>query len=79
MSDTKRTFSVVFIQAIVLALFHFYRNCIYGKNQGAKHHYFYSVGLSYKKADAAIRGKFSLDALAKTNLLQQAKNEEFQL
>ncbi|WP_300978799.1 glutamyl-tRNA reductase [Flavobacterium sp.] len=45
------------------------------KNQGAKHHYFYSVGLSYKKADAAIRGKFSLDALAKTNLLQQAKNE----
>lgn len=45
------------------------------KNQGAKHHYFYSVGLSYKKADAAIRGKFSLDALAKNNLLQQAKNE----
>jgi glutamyl-tRNA reductase len=45
------------------------------KNQSAKHHYFYSVGLSYKKADAAIRGKFSLDALAKNNLLQQAKNE----
>nr|WP_315176661.1 glutamyl-tRNA reductase [uncultured Flavobacterium sp.] len=45
------------------------------KNQGAKHHYFYSVGLSYKKADAAVRGKFSLDALAKSNLLQQAKNE----
>lgn len=45
------------------------------KIQGAKHHYFYSVGLSYKKADAAIRGKFSLDAQAKTNLLQQAKNE----
>lgn len=44
--------------------------------QGAKHHYFYSVGLSYKKADAAIRGKFSLDALAKTRLLEQAKNEE---
>ncbi|MGL5111664.1 MAG: glutamyl-tRNA reductase [Flavobacterium sp.] len=45
------------------------------KNQGAKHYYFYSVGLSYKKADAAIRGKFSLDALAKTTLLEQAKNE----
>lgn len=45
------------------------------KNQGTKHHYFYSVGLSYKKADAAVRGKFSLDALAKSNLLQQAKNE----
>lgn len=46
------------------------------KNQGAKHHYFYAVGLSYKKADATIRGKFSLDAIAKTNLLEQAKREE---
>lgn len=45
------------------------------KNQSAKHHYFYSIGLSYKKADAAIRGKFSLDATAKTNLLTQAKKE----
>jgi glutamyl-tRNA reductase len=44
-------------------------------NHGAKHHYFYSVGLSYKKADAKIRGKFSLDALAKTRLLEQAKKE----
>jgi glutamyl-tRNA reductase len=31
--------------------------------------------LSYKKADAEIRGKFSLDAAAKTRLLEQAKNE----
>ena len=44
-------------------------------NHGAKHHYFYSVGLSYKKSDAEIRGKFSLDAAAKTRLLEQAKNE----
>lgn len=41
----------------------------------SKHHYFYSVGLSYKKADAEIRGKFSLDAAAKTRLLEQAKSE----
>lgn len=41
----------------------------------SKHHYFYSVGLSYKKADAEIRGKFSLDAIAKTCLLEQAKSE----
>jgi glutamyl-tRNA reductase len=41
----------------------------------SKHHYFYAVGLSYKKADAEIRGKFSLDAVAKTRLLEQAKNE----
>lgn len=44
-------------------------------NNTSKHHYFYSVGLSYKKADAEIRGKFSLDAAAKTRLLEQAKNE----
>lgn len=41
-------------------------------NTALKHLYFYSVGLSYKKADAEVRGKFSLDALAKTRLLQQA-------
>ena len=44
-------------------------------NNTSKHQYFYSVGLSYKKADAEIRGKFSLDAAAKTRLLEQAKNE----
>ena len=38
-------------------------------------HYFYAVGLSYKKADAEMRGKFSLDAAAKTRLLEQAKRE----
>jgi glutamyl-tRNA reductase len=40
-----------------------------------KHHYFYAVGLSYKKADAEMRGEFSLDEKAKTNLLAQAKSE----
>ncbi|TDD78155.1 glutamyl-tRNA reductase [Flavobacterium caseinilyticum] len=44
-------------------------------NNTSKHQYFYSVGLSYKKADAEIRGKFSLDAAAKLRLLEQAKNE----
>jgi glutamyl-tRNA reductase len=42
---------------------------------GPKHLYFYSVGLSYKKADAEVRGQFSLDAIAKTRLLEQAKND----
>jgi glutamyl-tRNA reductase len=41
----------------------------------SKPHSFYAVGLSYKKADAEIRGKFSLDAVAKIRLLEQAKNE----
>ena len=36
---------------------------------------FYALGLSYKKADAAIRGKFSLDANAKSTLLIQAEAE----
>lgn len=36
---------------------------------------FYAVGLSYLKADAEVRGKFSLDATAKDALLNQAKSE----
>ena len=40
--------------------------------------YFYVVGLSYKKADAQLRGAFSLDHTAKTNLLLQAKSSGVQ-
>ena len=36
---------------------------------------FYAIGLSYLKADAEMRGKFSLDDKAKENLLVQAKSE----
>jgi glutamyl-tRNA reductase len=39
----------------------------------SKHQTFYAIGLSYKKADAETRGKFSLDSAAKSRLLQQAK------
>jgi glutamyl-tRNA reductase len=41
----------------------------------SKHKTFYAIGLSYKKADAEVRGKFSLDSKAKTNVLLQAKQE----
>jgi glutamyl-tRNA reductase len=41
----------------------------------SKHQTFYSIGLSYKKADAEVRGKFSLNDAAKTNLMLQAKKE----
>ncbi len=44
-------------------------------NNISRHQTFYAVGLSYKKADAGIRGKFSLDNIAKANVLQQAKAE----
>jgi glutamyl-tRNA reductase len=37
--------------------------------------YFYAIGLSYKKADADVRGRFSLDETSKENLLNQAKTE----
>lgn len=40
-----------------------------------KHQYFYAVGLSYKKADAEIRGSFSLDTKSKTQVLEQAQKE----
>lgn len=42
---------------------------------GSKHQYFYAVGLSYRKADAEMRGKFSLGPDAKTKLLEQAREE----
>ena len=43
--------------------------------KGIKIQTFYAVGLSYKKADAGVRGKFSLDEKAKANVLLQAKQE----
>jgi glutamyl-tRNA reductase len=35
--------------------------------------YFYAIGLSYKKADAIVRGHFSLDEKSKHAVLQQGK------
>jgi glutamyl-tRNA reductase len=40
-----------------------------------KQNNFYAIGLSYKKADAEMRGKFSLDVSTKSNLMRQAKAE----
>lgn len=39
----------------------------------SRHNSFYTVGLSYVKADAVLRGKFSLDEQAEGSILQQAK------
>ncbi|MCT8339430.1 glutamyl-tRNA reductase [Flavobacteriaceae bacterium TK19130] len=38
---------------------------------------FYVIGLNYKKADAQIRGHFSVDAAAQELILQQAKADGF--
>jgi glutamyl-tRNA reductase len=76
LNDTKRTLSVIFLKRITIILFNFL-----GKSRNmehlklSKHQTFYAVGLSYKKADAEVRGKFSLDDQAKTNVLLQAKQE----
>ncbi len=40
----------------------------------SKHSSFYTIGLNYKKADAEVRGKFSLDDPAMDRLLDQAKH-----
>lgn len=68
-------FSVVFSNVLALILsvetaIRYMRD--YNISRG-KH--FYTIGLSYKKADAEIRGHFSLDEERKVNLLQQAKDE----
>ena len=41
--------------------------------QRHKNTYFYAIGLSYQKADAKVRGHFSLSDAAKKNLLVEAK------
>lgn len=41
--------------------------------QQYKNTYFYAIGLSYQKADAEVRGHFSLSDAAKQNLLAEAK------
>jgi len=41
--------------------------------QQKKQTYFYAIGLSYKKADAEVRGHFSLSESAKQTVLDQAK------
>jgi glutamyl-tRNA reductase len=44
----------------------------------SRSNYFYAIGLSYKKADADIRGRFSLDDLSKLALLNQAKENNIE-
>ncbi len=39
---------------------------------------FYAIGLNYKKADAEIRGHFSISEEAQANILEQAKEEGIQ-
>jgi glutamyl-tRNA reductase len=42
----------------------------------SKHNSFYTIGLNYKKADAKVRGKFSLDENSMNNLLRKAQEQD---
>lgn len=44
----------------------------------SKHNSYYTIGLSYKKADAKVRGLFSLDETAQDKLLQAAREQGFE-
>lgn len=44
----------------------------------SRSNYFYAIGLSYKKADAEIRGCFSLDEDSKLALINQAKENDIE-
>lgn len=46
--------------------------------QHYKSKFFYAIGLSYKKADAEVRGLFSLNDDAKKQLLMDAKNADIE-
>lgn len=41
----------------------------------SKHSSFYTIGLNYKKADAVVRGRFSLDEKAMIQLLKKAQDQ----
>lgn len=41
----------------------------------SRHPSFYTIGLNYKKADAVLRGKFSLEESSMQSLLQDAKQQ----
>ena len=45
-------------------------------HRGEKKTSFYVIGISHKKADAKLRGDFSLSPTKKTALLDQAKAKE---
>ncbi|MCT4628320.1 glutamyl-tRNA reductase [Winogradskyella sp.] len=46
--------------------------------QQHKNTYFYAIGLSYQKADAEVRGHFSLSDTGKQNLLAEAKQNSIE-
>ena len=65
--------ALFYISLTFILLFSNFPKPIFENYHMLKPTYFYAIGLSYKKADADIRGHFSLDDTSKINLLNQAK------
>ena len=69
--------SVTFFISIDILLLHI-SGISMQKYNISRSNYFYAIGLSYKKADADIRGRFSLDEDSKQALLNQAKENNIE-
>jgi glutamyl-tRNA reductase len=70
--------SVIFLMGISIHLLQKFRVIRMQQYNISKSTNFYAIGLSYKKADADIRGRFSLDEDSKKALLSQAKTENIE-
>ena len=73
--DNKNSSSVIFLKQSKIFLYQGKRKIDYNcmePHLSAKGTNFYTIGLSYKKADAEIRGRFSISEHAKEGILQQA-------
>jgi glutamyl-tRNA reductase len=73
LSGILRTYSVIFAKTFLIFLP--CGNGLMKKYHISKHHRFITVGLSYQKADAVLRGKFALEKTAADTLLDQAREE----
>ena len=71
----KRTFSAIFFQNITLFLHSFLWIHLMTQNTTQKETHFYTIGISYKKADADMRGLFSLDQEHQERILSLAQEE----
>lgn len=73
-SDIKSSFSDTFFCSIFIFLTDFFEED--SMTVENKHHSnLYNIGVSYKKADAAIRGKFSISKENQKQLLEEAKQK----
>ncbi len=71
--DIKDTAGVIFLKTMRLHLLLFYMENLKTYSGESLEGNFYAIGLNYKKADAEIRGHFSISDTAKEKIMLQAK------